>query len=202
MPRSKKGRLSGAARVEINERRGAEALARLLTPKKSDPAIDFVVGRVTKITGANHVRVAIDSKRGAKELPARIPNILTRRGATPISTRSIVLLYTGEDYDPNAPAESGEHFDIIALLTDRQANELMKAGLLPNWMIVGDADNSGAIGTDGAEFEWDYDEKKEDAAAAASAGAAGGAGFSRGGARAAAAAAADSDEDNFNIDDI
>jgi hypothetical protein len=200
MPRSKKGRLSGAARKEINERRGAEALARLLSPKKSDPAIDFVVGRVTKITGANHVRVAIDSKRGAKELPARIPNMLTRRGATPISTRSIVLLYTGEDYDPNAPAESGEHFDIIALLTDRQANELMKANLMPNWMIVSDADNSGAIGTEVADFEWDYDEKKEDAATA-SAAAAGGAGFSRGGAR-AAAAAADSSDDDFDIDEI
>jgi hypothetical protein len=197
MPRSNKGRLSGAARKEINERRGSEAVARLLTPKKTDPAIDFVVGRVTKITGANHVRVAIDSKRGAKELPARIPNIFARRGATPITTRTIVLLYTGTDYDPNAAAESGEHFDIIALLTDRQASELMKAGMLPNWMIVGDSDNEGGIGIEGAEFEWDYSEKKgaEDGEAA------GGAGFSRSSARTAAIAEESSDDD-LDIDNI
>ena len=195
MPRSKKGRLSGAMRVEINERRSSEAVARLLSPKKTDPAIDFVVGRVTKITGANHVRVAINSKRGAKELPARIPNIFARRGATPITTRSIVLLYTGEDYDPNAAAESGEHFDIIALLTDRQASELMKAGMLPNWMIVGDSDNEGGIGIEGAEFEWDYSEKKTDD---------GGAGAkSRGGASASAIAEESGDDsDELDIDNI
>ena len=161
MPRSKKGRLSGAARVEINERRGADAIARLLTPKKSDPPIDFVIGRVTKITGANHVRVAIDSKRGAKELPARIPNMLTRRGATPISTRSIVLLYTGEDYDPNAPAEAGEHFDIIALLTDRQVKELSEAGWIPPWMNVGDVEG-GATAEEDAGFVWDTSDTKDD----------------------------------------
>ena len=157
MPRSKKGRLSGAARVEINERRGADAIARLLSPKKSNPDIDFVVGRVTKITGANHVRVAIDSKRGAKELPARIPNMLTRRGATPISTRSIVLLYTGEDYDPNAPAESGEHFDIIALLTDRQVRELSEASKIPPWMSIGDVEGGKVVEED-IGFVWDTSE--------------------------------------------
>jgi hypothetical protein len=191
MPRSKKGRLSGAARVEINERRGAEALARLLSPKKSDPAIDFVVGRVTKITGANHVRVAINSKRGAKELPARIPNMLTRRGATPISTRSIVLLYTGEDYDPNAPAEAGEHFDIIALLSDRQVKELSEAGWIPPWMNVGDVEG-GATAEEDAGFVWDTSGDTKDDKDGEKAGR---------GARASAAAAADSDDD-LDIDNI
>ncbi len=201
MPRSKKGRLSGGARKEINERRSSEAIARLLTPKATDPPIDFVVGRVAKITGANHVRVAIDSKRGAKELPARIPNVFSRKGATPITTRTVVLIYTGEDYDPNAAAESGEHFDIIALLTDRQASELMKAGMLPNWMIVGDSDNEGGIGIEGAEFEWDYSEKKGAETGAAATTAAGGAGFSRSSARAAAIAEESSDDD-LDIDNI
>ena len=194
MPRSKKGRLSGAARVEINERRGAEALARLLSPKKSDPAIDFVIGRVTKITGANHVRVAIDSKRGAKELPARIPNMLTRRGATPISTRSIVLIYTGADYDPNAPAEAGEHFDIIVLLTDRQVKELSEAGRIPSWMNTGDVEG-GATAEEDAGFPSDTsrDTKEDKDGEKASRGAR---------TSAAAAAIAEEDSDDLDIDNI
>lgn len=197
MPRSKKGRLSGAARIEINERRGAEALARLLTPKKSDPPIDFVIGRVTKITGANHVRVAINSKRGAKELLARIPNMLTRRGATPISTRSMVLLYTGEDYDPNAAAEAGEHFDIIALLTDRQVKELTEADMIPAWMNVGDTEGGSTADCADAGFVWDYsDVKKDDDDKEKGRGGAG----ARAGA-AAAIAEEDSDEE-LDIDNI
>jgi hypothetical protein len=183
MPRSKKGRLSGTARKEINERRAADAV--------SGRADGVIFARVTKMTGANHVRVAIDSRHGARELIARIPNIFARRGATPITIRDIVSIYVGPDFNPDAPpvTKSTEHFDITAVLTARQANALVGEGVIPSWMLHEDA-ASAAIGKEVAEagFVFDYGEIREDASAeessdeedaAAVAAAAAGAGFSR-----------------------
>ena len=86
MPRSKKGRLAGGARKEINETRASEAVAvSFMTEKErteKHKVLDFTFGRVTKLTGANHARVAIATKRGKREVLVRIPNIFARRGAT------------------------------------------------------------------------------------------------------------------------
>jgi hypothetical protein len=212
MPHSKKGRLAGGQRKEINESRAADAIAVAFMSeaertRKGTP-LDFVFGRVTKMTGANHVRVAIATKRGSREILARIPNIFTRRGATPINDRTVVSIYTGPDYDPDAKSDekATEHYDIAAILSDRQVSDLRKAGLIPDWMTSLEA---GSVGTGKKEeilFEWTYDDgaKKTDDAAEPDSGAAAGAGAGTGFSRSAAryAPAADEDSDDFNIDDI
>lgn len=202
MPRSKKGRLAGGARKEINESRAAEAVSiafmSVAERVRKGAVLDFVFGRVTKMTGANHVRVAIAAKTGTREIAARIPNIFARRGATPICTRTIVSIYTGADFDPNKPSESTavEHYDITSILTDRQVGDLKKAGIIPEWMTTADVEDSKAGKADEEAFEWDYsgtddEDKKTDGKDDE---AAGGAGFSRKAARA--------DSDDFDVDDI
>lgn len=162
MPRSKKGRLAGGARKEINESRAFEALSVALMSEaertRKKKIVDFVFGRVTKMTGGNHVRASIDSKRGPREVAARIPNIFGRRGATPITTRSVVCLYTGEDFDPDTRSDdtAAEHFDIICIFTERQVSDLKAAGAIPEWMAALDADDSKAGKADDLGFEWDY----------------------------------------------
>lgn len=165
MPRSKKGRLGGGARKEINKTRAAEAIAIAFMSDtermRKSKVIDFVFGRVTKMTGANHVRVAIASKHGAREIAARIPNIFARRGATPICTRTIVSVHTGPDFDPDMRSESTatEHYDITSILTDRQVADLKKAGVIPEWMVTSDAEDSKAGKVDEVGFEWDRDDE-------------------------------------------
>lgn len=200
MPRSKKGRLAGGARKEINETRAFETLSIALmsdaerTRKKK--TVDFVFGRVTKMTGGNHVRVSINSKRGPREIHARIPNIFGRRGATPITTRSVVCLYTGEDFDPDSRSDetAAEHYDIVCIFTERQVSDLKAAGAIPEWMAALDADDSKAGKADDLGFEWDYsaegDSKKPTA---------------RGGSGAESKAAADDDtgsDSDIDIDEI
>ena len=158
MPRSKKGRISGSKRQEINTQRAAAAL--------NGKADGIAFARVTKMVGDGKVRVAIPFKHGVKELSARIPNLLGRRGATPITTKDVVAIYVGEGYDPDAPTKTGEHFDVTAILTAKQAYQLFKDGIVPEWMIIdveAESDKTKSK-TDEGGYEFDYSEDKgEDA---------------------------------------
>jgi hypothetical protein len=158
MPRSKKGRLTGAARKEINERRAADAV--------SGRADGVIFARVHKLTGSGHVRVLINCKHGSKEIPARIPNIFGRRGATPITSKDIVGIYVGPDFDADAADAAAGHFDITAILTHRQAYKLSQAGEIPSWMLAdigGDDDKAKAVaGAAEGGFEFDYGERAEE----------------------------------------
>ena len=161
MPRSKKGRISGTKRQELNSQRAAAAIN-----GKTD-GVTFA--RVTKMIGQGHVTVAIPYKHGIKELHARIPNVLGRRGATPITVKDLVAIYVGEGYNPDAPAVAGEHFDIVAILTQKQSYQLKKDGIIPDWMtndIEGDKPAESTAADGGYEFAHESDseegDKKED----------------------------------------
>ena len=157
MPRSKKGRISGTKRQELNAQRASAAIN-----GKTD-GVTFA--RVTKMIGQGHVTVAIPFKHGIKELHARIPNVLGRRGATPITAKDVVAIYVGEGYDPDAPATPGEHFDIVAILTPKQAYSLKKDGIIPEWMtndIDGDKPAEGTVADGGYEFAHESDEETGD----------------------------------------
>jgi|UniRef100_A0A6C0LM50 hypothetical protein len=157
MPRSKKGRISGTKRQELNSQRAAAAIN-----GKTD-GVTFA--RVTKMVGQGKVTVAIPYKHGIKELHARIPNVLGRRGATPITVKDVVAIYVGEGYDPDAPAATGEHFDIVAILTQKQAYSLKKDGIIPDWMtndIDGDNPAEGTVGDGGFEFAHESDEEEDE----------------------------------------
>jgi hypothetical protein len=157
MPRSKKGRISGTKRQELNSQRASAAIN-----GKTD-GITFA--RITKMIGQGHVKVAIPFKHGIKELSARIPNVLGRRGATPITVKDVVAIYVGEGYDPDAPAAAGEHFDIVAILTPKQAYSLRKDGIIPEWMtndIDADKPAESAVGDGGYEFAHESDVEGDD----------------------------------------
>jgi len=151
MPKSKKGRISGTKRQEINEQRAAAAISGRLD--------GIAFARVTKMLGQAHVKVAIEYKHGMKELNARIPNVLGRRGATPITTNDIVAIEVGIGYDPDTPSSPGEHFDIKTILTKKQAYKLKEDGLIPDWM-VNDIDGDKSADAKDGGFEFDYNETK------------------------------------------
>jgi len=153
MPKSKKGRISGTKRQEINEQRAAAAISGRLD--------GIAFARVTKMLGQAHVKVAIEYKHGMKELNARIPNVLGRRGATPITTNDIVAIEVGIGYDPDTPSSPGEHFDIKTILTKKQAYKLKEDGLIPDWM-VNDIDGDKSADPKDGGFEFDYNETKGD----------------------------------------
>jgi hypothetical protein len=209
MGRSKKGRLAGGARKEINESRSTEAVSIAFMSNqervKKSAVLDFVFGRVTKMTGANHVRVAIASKRGPREIAARIPNIYTRRGATPITIRSVVTIHTGPDYNPDGPSieTAMEHFDITSILTDRQVSDLIKSALIPEWMNNTDVAPGASTKDDMGGFIFGEDDEEDEAEPTTDdGGAAGGAGAGDRSKMGTKRTAPTADDDAFNIDDI
>jgi len=154
MPRSKKGRVSGTERQAINSKRAASAI--------NGTSEGVIFARVTKMLGQGHISVAIPYKHGIKELNARIPNILGRRGATPITVKDVVAIFVGKDYNPDEATTNGEHFDVVAVLTSKQAGKLRQDGEIPAWMIT-DVGNDGLKATEEADggFEFGYDDDEE-----------------------------------------
>jgi len=150
MGRSKKGRLSGGARKELNEKRASEAI--------NGATVGTMFARVSRMVGAGHVRVLIPCRGGSKEVLARIPNLLARRGSTPITTKDVVAIFVGPEYDPSAPHSGNtEHFDITAILNSKQVYRLIKDGIIPAWMQDAEAegDKAAGVAADGG-FEFDY----------------------------------------------
>jgi hypothetical protein len=152
MPSSKKGRLSGGARKLLNDVRANQAVA-----GKTD-GISFA--RVSRILGANHVDVSIACKHGIKTLRARIPNVLSRRGATPITTKNVVSIYVGNDFNPDEEIRQNSQFDITSILTDKQAHLLYKEGTIPSWMVHEDGAEAKKEELEGG-FEWDYSDEPD-----------------------------------------
>jgi len=177
MPRSKKGRLSGGARKEINARRANDiVLGAILASKpvkkdaRPDPvaeslkqkAAGMLFARVSKIIDTNHAIVAIDTRRGPKELRAEIPPLLSKRGATPISTGFMVAVFFGKDFNPDVDEiRSADHFGIETIIEKKQAYSLQKEGLVPSWMVQ-DIDKVETITEKESGFEFDYSERAGD----------------------------------------
>jgi hypothetical protein len=182
MPRSKKGRITGAARKEINARRAADAVA--------GSAEGIAFGRMTKMTGSGHCIVAIEGKHGPLELRCRIPNIFGRRGATPITNKDVVSLYVGKEFDAEDPAVKLAHFDINSILNAKQVYQLHKAGEIPSWMATDTTSMDAAGAGDCGGFEFAHDEGEEAEESEDSEGT----GFNRKAARDAA--------DEIDVDDI
>ena len=150
-----KGKLSGAARKEINQRRAADIVKTMSS--------DTSFGRVTKLLGFNHIMVAIQGKSGPKEIRVRIPKLFTKKGATPITTRDVVALYVGAEFDPEE-VKSTDIFDITAILTVKQANDMVHSGDIPRWMVH-DEVTSGHLKTEAEDPGWEFGYSEEQEAA-------------------------------------
>ena len=146
--RSKKGRLSGTARRELNNQRVAKVVGGKIE--------GCAFARVTRMVGFNHVKAAIDASHGAKELIARIPSAFSRRGATPLAIGSIISVFVGAEFDPEDKISTADKFDVIAILNSKQARLLQREGVIPSWMLI---DGGEAITvTDGGGFEFEADD--------------------------------------------
>ena len=147
MPRrkaTKKGRLSGEARKAINAKTVEEAI-------DSD---DVIFGRVNKHLGMGRVEVLVDDDIGSRRpVQAHIRKVLTKRGATPITTSDIVGL-TIREYESVAGTGKA-HYDLICVLDRRSVARLDREGRIGKWMLAITVD-----GTEGAEiddgYEFDY----------------------------------------------
>lgn len=143
---SKKGRLTGGQRKELNQR--------VVSTVISDPTEEVVFGRVLRHLGQGHVRIILTDKR---EGIAKIRTALARRGSTPIVSDDIVIL-SGRDFE--TMADSKPRFDLLGVMTRAEATKLEKAGRIPSWFLQ--SAEGIEKGTSHEEEDlFDYSESKE-----------------------------------------
>ena len=155
---TKKGRLNGNACKELNTNASSKAVERTILGTNEDT----VFGRVTRMLGFGHMRVLVQGSAGTRELSVRIPKgKFGKRGATPITTNSVVSIFVGKDFDASAKVYGAEHFDVTAIMDDRQVRDLVSRRCLPSWMLKSvDEITSGVPTTTEEEgFEWEVTEE-------------------------------------------
>jgi translation initiation factor IF-1 len=132
MGKSKKGRLNGNQRKEINQR-----LVNSVLDTESD---EIHFGRVVRHLGAGNIRIILSNK---VEGIAKIRSVLSRRGSTPIVSGDIVVL-SGRDFETSAVENKANmRYDVLAVMTRQEASRLEKAGRIPSWMMLeGENDES------------------------------------------------------------
>jgi translation initiation factor IF-1 len=138
---SKKGRLTGAQRKEMNQ----DVVNSVLYDDDIE-GVEF--GRVLKHLGAGHVRVILSNKR---EGIAKIRTALSRRGSTPIVTDDIVIL-SGREFETHADEKM--RYDLLGVLGRSEAAKLEKSGRIPAWFL--------SAGESTGEDIFDYSEIKEE----------------------------------------
>jgi len=156
--KSGKGRLSGAMRESLNADRSEQAVQNALKAVESGASVDVLFARVTGHLGMGHVRANFPSGKGSTvEIKAQIPNVLGRKGTTPINSQTVVAVYVGHGFDASKVLPD-THFKIVAVLRDSQAAQLVEAGVLPSWMTLRDASATAETPEEG--FVFDYTDAK------------------------------------------
>jgi hypothetical protein len=166
--RSGKGRVTGARRAEVNDVRSDGLVTGAIDAKQRDVPFETLFARVTGHLGMGRVKANLPSDRGITEIQVQIPNLLGRKGATPINSQTVVAVFVGKDFNPNK-FDATVHFKMTCIISPRQVGALAEAGVVPEWMTVSDAAAVGGAGVDtGITFDYtgaegDEDEDSEEA---------------------------------------
>ena len=122
---------------------------------------DTMFARVTGHLGMGRVKAKLPTSRDFAEIQIQIPNVFGRKGVTPINSQTIVAVYVGNDFDP-LRFDASVHFKMTSILNDKQAGELLEAGVIPAWMTVADTDAPDSEKTVGYVFDYSGAKSEEE----------------------------------------
>jgi hypothetical protein len=154
--------VTGARRAEVNDVRSDGLVTGAIDAKQRDVPFETLFARVTGHLGMGRVKANLPSDRGITEIQVQIPNLLGRKGATPINSQTVVAVFVGKDFNPNK-FDATVHFKMTCIISPRQVAALAEAGVVPEWMTVSDAAAAGGAGGDtGIVFDYTGAEADED----------------------------------------
>lgn len=153
---SKKGRLSGTARKELNMTASHAVVDKAVVGTNEDT----VFGRITKIWGNGHCEALVQHGGVRVTLhKVRIPkNRLGKKGSTPINTSTVVSIFVGKDFNA-AQVRAADQFDITSILDDKQVRMLVKEKVAPSWFMktVDELASGVGMGAVAEEEAWEWD---------------------------------------------
>jgi initiation factor 1A len=118
-----------------------------------------IYAKVLTRLGEARMRIYYENNKRGKEGIAKIRGLLRKKGQVPIQTNDIVIVTPRE-------FESKEtHFDIIGVLTSKQASELKKNNVIPDYFLndIGTTDFMKKEAADAFDFDYADDEVDVDA---------------------------------------
>jgi hypothetical protein len=89
----------------------------------------------------------------------RIRGLLRRKGVTPITSGDIVII-SSREYESCA-GKADAIFDIVGVMSKKDAKELEKIGKIPEWMMSSTDDSTDKAPTNEG-YEFDYSEETKD----------------------------------------
>lgn len=147
----KKHQSSKNYRVEGNKRTVTSAL--------DGDIEDAIYAKVLRHLGDSRVQIYFENEaKQGKEGIALIRNLLRRRGQVPIASNDIVIV-TPRTFEG---ANAKKHFDLIAVLTKKDATELRKQRKIPDYFLLDATTDSFVNKTDDTAIEFEYEETGDD----------------------------------------
>ena len=146
MGKSMKNQSAKAYRVEANKRTVEQII---------NGEIPLAIGaKVLNRLGEGRMSIYYEhNKRGCEGI-GKIRGLFMKRNQVPIQTNDIVFV-TPREFESGKNAS--KHFDIICVLTSKEASEFRKYKLIPDY-FVNDISSSDFVKKDNTEtFEFDYD---------------------------------------------
>lgn len=147
----KKHQSSKNFRVEGNKRTVVSAL--------SGEIEDAIYGKVLRHLGNSRVEIYYENNtKQGREGIALIRNLLRRRGQVPIASNDIVVI-TPRTFESD---HAKKHFDLVAVLTRKDAMELRKQRKIPDYFLLDASTDSFAKKEDNDAIEFDYTDPGDD----------------------------------------
>ena len=113
-----------------------------------------IYAKVLNRLGEGRMRIYYENNKRGQEGIAKIRGLLRRKGQVPIQTNDIVIMTPREFESKNT------HFDIIGVLTSKQASELKKNNVIPDYFLndIGSSDFVKKEVSDAFDFDYADDE--------------------------------------------
>ena len=113
-----------------------------------------IYAKVMSRLGEGRMRIYYENNKRGQEGVAKIRGLLRRKGQVPIQSNDIVIV-TPREFESGKDAH--KHFDIIGVLTSKQASELKKHKIIPDYFMndIASDDFEKKEVTEAFDFEYD-----------------------------------------------
>jgi len=115
----------------------------------------FVYAKVLAKLGDARMRIYYEENDKGNEAIGKICNLLRKRGQVPIGTNDIVMA------SPREFEKDGKKFDIIGVLSPKDAADLKKRKEIPDYFLNDVASSEFSKKEEVEGFDFDYDDGKE-----------------------------------------
>lgn len=144
-------------RKTSNKNYRVEANRRAVEAAMSGEVELAIYAKITSKLGDGRMKIYFQQGKRGYEGIGKIRGVLRRAGQVPIQTNDIVIV-TPREFESGK--DVNKHFDIIGVITSKQASELKKRGEIPDYFLgdINASDLSKSKQVDAFEFDYTEDE--------------------------------------------